>query len=81
MDVCPEPVAEMNSADMKTLGVDEGAVVKLTNDFGDSFKVKIKWSRRPSVGQVLVPYHFPALKLNSFLKWNEPLVKVKVEKA
>ena len=81
MDVCPEPVAEMNSADMKTLGVDEGAVVKLTNDFGDSFKVKIKWSRRPSVGQVLVPYHFPALKLNSFVKWNEPLVKVKVEKA
>ena len=80
-EVCPEPIAEMNSADMKTLGVDEGESIKITSEYGDTLKVKVKWSRRPLVGEVLVPYHFPALKLNSFVKWNEPLVKVKIEKA
>ena len=81
MEVCPEPVAEMNSADMKNLGVDEGESIRITDEFGDTLKIKVKWSRRPLVGEVLVPYHFPALKLNSFVKWNEPLVKVKIEKA
>lgn len=80
-EVCPEPIAELNSADMKTLGVDEGESIKITSEYGDTLKVKVKWSRRPLVGEVLVPYHFPALKLNGFVKWNEPLVKVKIEKA
>lgn len=81
MEVCPEPAAEICSLDIKALGVEEGSFIKLTDDYGNSIKVKVKWSRRPSAGQILVPYHFPALKLNGIIKWNEPLVKVKVEKA
>lgn len=81
MQVCNEPFAEMCSSDMKALGLEEGNTIKLTNDYGDSVKLKVKWSRRPISGEVIAPYHFPSLKLNSLVRWNEPLVKVKVEKA
>jgi hypothetical protein len=31
-------------------------------------------------GSVVVPYHFPGAKLNRFMHWDEPLIKVQVEK-
>ena len=81
MQVCPEPVAEICSSDMRTLGLEEGNTVKLIDEQGDYVKLKVKWSRRALAGEILVAYHFPSLKLNSLMKWNEPLVKIKVEKA
>jgi predicted molibdopterin-dependent oxidoreductase YjgC len=81
MEVSPEAMAEMCSADMKKLALEEGNTVTLTDQYGVGLKLKVKWSRRSLPGQIVVPYHFPSLKLNSLVKWNEPLVKVKVEKA
>lgn len=81
MQVCPEPLAEMCTADMKALGVEEGNAIRLTGETGESVRLKVKWSRRSLSGEIIVPCHFPSLKLNSLVKWNEPLVKVKVEKA
>jgi len=81
IQVCPEPLAEMCTADMNTLGVEEGNTIRLTSETGESVRLKVKWSRRSLPGEIIVPCHFPSLKLNSLVKWNEPLVKVKVEKA
>lgn len=81
LEVCPEPMAQMCSSDMSALGLEDGDTIKVTNDLGDSMKLKVKWSRRPLEKQIVVPYHFPGSKLNKFVKWNEPLAEVKVEKA
>ena len=80
LEVCPPGTAEMNAKDLKALGLKEGDTVKITSGNGASVQVAAKWSRRAVEGSVIVPYHFSALKLNTFTKWDQPVVKVKVEK-
>ncbi|MFH1114100.1 MAG: molybdopterin-dependent oxidoreductase [Pseudomonadota bacterium] len=80
VEVCPAGTAEMNFKDLKALGVKDGDTVNITSGNGASMKVKAKWSRRAVEGSVIVPYHFSALKLNTFTEWDQPAVKVKVEK-
>ncbi|MBI4963314.1 MAG: molybdopterin-dependent oxidoreductase [Desulfomonile tiedjei] len=81
MEVCPEGVAEMNYKDLKALGLNGGETVKITAASGASVKLKVKKSRRALEGSVIVPYHFPDLKMNNFTRWEQPVVKVQVEKA
>ncbi len=80
LEVCPAGSAEMNFKDLKALGLKDGDTVTITSGNGASMQVKAKWSRRAVEGSVIVPYHFSALKLNTFTEWDQPVVKVKVEK-
>jgi predicted molibdopterin-dependent oxidoreductase YjgC len=80
-EVCPEGSAEMNFKDLKALGLKDGDPVTITSSDGASLQVKAKLSRRAMEGSIIVPYHFSAMKLNSFTTWNQAVVKVKVEKA
>lgn len=79
-EVCPEAVAEMNSADMDLLHLDDGDAVRITGASGASIQVRVKSSRRPLVGTILVPQHFAAVQLNRLTSWDSPVVKVKVDK-
>jgi len=81
MEVCPNGSAEMNYKDLKELGLTEGDAVKITAASGASVQLKVKRSRRALEGSVIVPYHFSQLKLNNFTRWDQPAVKVQVEKA
>ncbi len=81
MSVCPEPVAEMNAADLANLGITDGAMVKITNSYGVSVRMKVKASDRAMQGYVIAPQHFSATKLNALTMWDEPIVRVQVEKA
>ncbi len=80
MEVCPSGFAEMNGADMANLGVVEGANIKVTGS-GETIILKVKQSRRPLKGTILVPYHFSSNKLNSFTDWGSTEILIKVEKA
>jgi predicted molibdopterin-dependent oxidoreductase YjgC len=80
VEVCPAGTAEINLKDLKALGLRDGDTVNITAGNGASVQVKAKWSRRAVRGSVIVPYHFSALKLNTFTRWDQPVVKVKVEK-
>ncbi|MGB6066673.1 MAG: molybdopterin-dependent oxidoreductase [Desulfomonilaceae bacterium] len=80
MEVCPNGDAEMSSKDLKALGLKAGDTVKITNAEGNSLQVKVKPSRRALEGSIIVPQHFPEWKVNSFTRWDQPVVKVKVEK-
>ncbi len=80
VEVCPAGTVEMNFKDLKALGLKDGDTVNITSGNGASVRVKAKWSRRAVEGSVIVPYHFSALKINTFTKWDQPVVKVKVEK-
>ena len=80
MEVCPEGYAEMSRKDMKALGLRERDLVKITAPDGASVKVPVIESFRAVEGSVIVPYHFSALKLNGLTRWDEPVVKVKLEK-
>lgn len=79
-EVSPEPYAEMNPRDLKVLGLSDGDTIKVTDSNGTSAQLKAKWSPRAVDGTIIVPYHFGMLKLNSFFRWNKPVVKVQVEK-
>ncbi len=81
MDVSPEGIAEMNLKDMKAIGVGDGDTVKITGSSGLWIRTKVKESVRALEGSVIVPQHFSAIKLNSLTSWEEPLVRVRVEKA
>jgi formate dehydrogenase (NADP+) alpha subunit len=81
MEVSPEGVAEMNIKDLKQLGLKDGERVTLTTGNGLSVQVAVKRSRRAPVGSVIVPQHFSGLKLNSLTGWEQPVVKIRVEKA
>lgn len=81
MDVSPEGYAEMNTGDMKTIGVGDGETVKITGEAGQWIRTKVKESARALEGTVIVPQHFSEIKLNSLTSWTEPLVRVRVEKA
>jgi predicted molibdopterin-dependent oxidoreductase YjgC len=80
MDVCPEAVAEMNLADMDRLGLDEGDAVRIRGASGAWIQVKVKSTRRPLPGTIVVPQHFSAVQLNRLTSWDTPVVKVKVDK-
>ena len=81
MDVSPEGIAEMNSKDMKAIGAGDGDTVKITGSSGQWIRAKVKESVRALEGSVIVPQHFSAIKLNTLTSWEEPLVRVRVEKA
>jgi len=81
MDVCPEGFAEMAPEDLKEIGLEDGDMARITSESGSSIHVKVKRSRRPLAGTVIVPQHFSALKLNTLTRWEEPAVRVRVEKA
>jgi predicted molibdopterin-dependent oxidoreductase YjgC len=80
MEVCPSGFAEMNGTDMAGLGVAEGSDIKVTGS-GGTIIFKVKQSRRPVKGTILVPYHFSSNKLNSFTDWGSTEIPIKVEKA
>lgn len=80
VEVCPEGYAEMNAKDLTALGVKSGDMVKVTSADGTSVQLKTKVSWRALEGTVIVPNHFSALKLNTFTRWDEAVVKVQVEK-
>jgi predicted molibdopterin-dependent oxidoreductase YjgC len=79
-EVSPPDTAEMNRKDLRSLGVSDGNMVKITSATGATMQVKAKDSRRAPEGFVIVPQHFSALKLNNFTEWGQPVVKVQVEK-
>jgi len=79
-DVSPQGLAEMNREDLRAMGIGDGNMVKITSASGASLQVKVKDSRRAPEGFVIVPQHFSALKLNNFTQWEQPVVKVQVEK-
>jgi formate dehydrogenase alpha subunit len=80
MEVCPTGALEMNEKDLKALGLKDGDSVRVTLENGAGVTAAVKRSRRAIGGSILAPGHFAALKLNSLTKWNEPVIKVKVEK-
>ncbi len=80
MEVCPNADAEMSPKDLKALGLAAGDTVKITNAEGTSIQVKVRPSRRALESSIIVPQHFPDNRLNSVTRWNQPVVKVKVEK-
>ncbi len=81
MEVSSEATAELSREDMKALGVSEGDPVTITADNGVSMTVKVKAGRRALPGRVIVPSHFPDVKVNSLTEWDKPVTKVKIEKA
>jgi formate dehydrogenase alpha subunit len=80
MEVSPEGTAEMNRADMKSMGFADGDSVRITDATGFSIVMNVKRSRRAVEGSVIVPQHFASLKLNNLTRWDQPLVKVQVGK-
>ena len=80
MEVCPSGSVEMNDKDLQAMGIKEGDSVKVTSEAGASVTAAVKLSRRAVEGSVLIPQHFPALKINALTNWNEPVIRVKVEK-
>lgn len=81
LEVCGESFAEMNAKDAKALGIKDAEMVKISSGNGTSAQLKVKISRRALPGTVVVPYHFSSWKFNAFTNWDDPTVKVKVEKA
>lgn len=81
MEVCPEGFAEMNSKDMKELGLQEEENVKITSGDGAAIYVRVKKSYRAPKGMVIVPEHFSPIKLNILTHRRQPDVRVRVEKA
>lgn len=80
MEVCPDSQVEMSNNDMKSLGVQEGQTIKITGPNNVSVNAAVKRSRRATDGTIIIAPHFQHLKVNSFLDWNAPVIKVKIEK-
>ena len=80
MEVCPEGFVEMNSNDMKELGLQEEETVKITSRDGTAIQVRVKKSHRAPKGTVIVPEHFSPIKLNILTQRRQPVVNVRVEK-
>jgi predicted molibdopterin-dependent oxidoreductase YjgC len=80
MEVKGEGIARMNPHDVKVLGLKEGDRAKITSAAGSSIEVTVAASSRAVEGTVVIPHHFPAVKLNSLTRWEEPVVRVNVEK-
>lgn len=81
MSVSPDAFAEMHPEDLKALGLVEMDKARITGANGSSLDVRVKASRRALKGSVIVPYHFSAAKLNSLTSWEQPVIRVKIEKA
>ncbi len=81
MEVSPDGIAEMNREDMLAKGLKEDDRIRVTSSTGDSLELRVKRSWRAVSGSIIVPRHFALLKLNRLTTWNEPQMKVRVEKA
>ena len=53
----PVPVMEINSADGRALGVEEGDTVRVSSRRG-SLLIGVRFSERQARGQVFIPFHF-----------------------
>lgn len=80
MEVRGEAVARMNPHDIRAMGLKNGDKVKITSASGSSIEIMVEPSTRAVEGTVIIPHHFPALKLNTLTRWDEPVVRVNVEK-
>ena len=80
MEVRGEAIARMNPRDFRALGLKDGDKAKISSASGSSIEIAVEPSTRAVEGTIIVPHHFPALKLNSLTRWDEPVVKVNVEK-
>ncbi|MEW6113344.1 MAG: molybdopterin-dependent oxidoreductase, partial [Thermodesulfobacteriota bacterium] len=78
-EVSPEGLAEMTGSDLESLGLQDGATATITSGLGRSIDVKVKKSARPAKGSIIIPYHFPPLRLNTLTSWNHPVVSVRLE--
>jgi len=80
MTVCPEQWAEMNPDDMIALGIGNGDRIKIGSSTGESIRTRAKESVRALEGSVIVPDHFPALKLNHIRSWDQPFPRCRVDR-
>lgn len=81
MEVCPDGAIEMNAEDMKSLGLNDGETVRISSETGVGATAPVRTSKRACRGCVIMPFHFPHLKANAFIKWDQQTPRVKVEKA
>jgi predicted molibdopterin-dependent oxidoreductase YjgC len=78
--VAPEAVAEMDTKELRAMGLKQGDLVKISTETGDAVQLRVQGSRRAMPGTVIVPYHFSALKLNALTRWDQPVIRVRIEK-
>jgi formate dehydrogenase alpha subunit len=79
LTVAPEGFIEVFTEDAGRLGIDDGALVKITSAAG-SITGKARITSRLQPGLLFAPYHFRDLNANSLLGGNANLVSVKLEK-
>lgn len=80
LSVAPEGYIEIFAVDAATLGITDGAALKLTSAAG-SFTGPARISAKMQPGLLFAPSHFRVLNAAALLKGNENIVAVKVEKA
>jgi anaerobic selenocysteine-containing dehydrogenase len=68
-----KPLVEINPEDARTLGIESGEVVSISNPAGQSMKIEAKISKRPVQGVVTVPWPCPLIEEGG-------IAQVKVEK-
>jgi predicted molibdopterin-dependent oxidoreductase YjgC len=79
-EICPEGFAELNEQDALALKVASGDRITIKSTKGE-INVKSKVTGRTPPGRVLIPYHFDNLMVNLLTDRNQPLTRVRVEKA
>lgn len=80
MSACPQALAEMNTKDLKALGLRDGDNARISTADGLSIRIQVRLSHRAMEGLVIVPAHFSALGLNLLTKWDEPEIRINIEK-
>ena len=79
-EICPEGFAELNAQDADRLKIHSGDMITVKSPRGE-IKVKSKITDRPLPGSVLIPYHFEHLMVNLLTHKDQPLTRIRVEKA
>jgi formate dehydrogenase alpha subunit len=80
LTVAKEGYIEISAADAASLGVSDGAAVKVTSSQG-SITGKVRLNAGGQAGLLFAPYHFQGLNVNALLERGANLTSVKVEKA
>ena len=79
LEVCPTGFVELHPSDAASLGVAEGASLKLSSGNG-AMTAPARISEKVQPGLLFAPSHFRELNANALLKGNCNIVEVKVEK-
>jgi len=79
-NVSPQASAELNPEDMEARRLQDGDLVRLLSRIGRSDVLVVRSSSRVGKGSVIVPHHFPSLKLNAIIGWDLPSGEVNIEK-